>query len=76
MNVKLVWTTPATESLARIRRALAPDATLFLFYETPTPARARQAAARVTEALRANGFTEPELRSRSATLIGLVSHQA
>jgi len=76
VNVNLFWTTPATESLARIRRALAPDAMLFLFYETPTPARARHAAGRVTEALRANGFAEPELRSRSATLIGLVSHQA
>lgn len=76
VNVNLFWTTTATESLARIRSALAPDAGLFLFYETPTPARARQVAGRVTEALRANGFAEPELRSRSATLIGLVSHQA
>ena len=76
VNVNLFWTTPATEEFARIRRALAHDAGLFLFYETPTPAGARQAAGRVAEALQANGFAKPQMRSRSATLIGFVSHPA
>jgi cyclopropane fatty-acyl-phospholipid synthase-like methyltransferase len=76
VNVNLFWTTSATEELARIRRALAHDARLFLFYETPTPGRAREAARQVAERLRANGFAEPRMRSRSATLIGFVSHQA
>ena len=76
VNVNLFWTTSATEGLACIRRALAHDARLFLFYETPTPAGARQAAGRVAEALQANGFAKPQMRSRSATLIGFVSHPA
>jgi cyclopropane fatty-acyl-phospholipid synthase-like methyltransferase len=76
VNVNVFWTTPATEELARIRRALDPEGRLFLFYETPSAARARQAVARVADALRANGFGEPQLISRSATLIGSVAHPA
>src|SRR5205823_1649995 len=76
VNVNVFWTTPATEELARIRRALAHDANLFLFYETPSAARARQVAGRVAHALRANGFAEPQRLSRTATLIGSVSRLA
>jgi cyclopropane fatty-acyl-phospholipid synthase-like methyltransferase len=72
VNVNVFWTTPATEELARIRRALAHDASLFLFYETPSAGRARRVAGRVADALRANGFAEPQRLSRSATLIGSV----
>jgi cyclopropane fatty-acyl-phospholipid synthase-like methyltransferase len=73
VNVNVFWTSPAAGELARIRRALAEDARLFLFYETPSPARAQEAAGRVEDALQANGFAKPQLLSRSATLVGLVS---
>jgi protein-L-isoaspartate O-methyltransferase len=73
LNVNVFWTTPATEELARIRRALDHNGRLFLFYETPSGARARQAVTRVVDALRVNGFAEPQLVSRSATLVGCVS---
>ena len=76
VNVNAFWTTPPTEELARIRGALAHDGRLFLFYETPNAARGRQAVARVVEALQANGFAEPQLVSRSATLVGCVAHTA
>jgi cyclopropane fatty-acyl-phospholipid synthase-like methyltransferase len=76
VNVNVFWTTPATEELARIRRALDQEGRLFLFYETPSAARARHAVARVMDALRANGFAEPRLISRSATLVGCVAHPA
>jgi cyclopropane fatty-acyl-phospholipid synthase-like methyltransferase len=73
VNVNVFWTTPAREELARIREALEPDGRLFLFYETPSAGQARRAIARVAEALRANGFAEPQLLSRSATLVGCVA---
>lgn len=61
VNVNVFWTTRATEELARVREALDPGGRLFLFYETPSAGRAREAAMRVAETLRANGFTEPEI---------------
>jgi cyclopropane fatty-acyl-phospholipid synthase-like methyltransferase len=76
VNVNVFWTTPATEELACIRKALDHDGRLFLFYETPSAARARQVVARVVDALRANGFAEPQLVSRSATLVGCMAHLA
>jgi cyclopropane fatty-acyl-phospholipid synthase-like methyltransferase len=76
VNVNVFWTAPATEELARIRGALGHEGRLFLFYETPSAARARQAVARVVDALQANGFGEPQLISRSATLVGTVAHLA
>jgi cyclopropane fatty-acyl-phospholipid synthase-like methyltransferase len=76
VNVNVFWTTPATEALARIRTALGHEGRLFLFYETPSAARARQAVARVVDGLRANGFAEPQLVSRSATLVGCMAHLA
>jgi cyclopropane fatty-acyl-phospholipid synthase-like methyltransferase len=74
VNVNAFWTTPATEELARIRRSLERDGRLFFFYETPSAARARQAVTRVVDALQVNGFAEPQLVSRSATLVGCVTH--
>jgi cyclopropane fatty-acyl-phospholipid synthase-like methyltransferase len=74
INVNVFWTTPATEELARVREALAPGGTLFLFYETPSAGRAREAAARVARALRANGFADPEVLTGAADLICCVSH--
>jgi tRNA A58 N-methylase Trm61 len=75
VNVNVFWTTPATE-LALIGRALEPHGRLFLFYETPSAAQARQAVARVVDALRANGFAEPQLLSRSPTLVGCRAYLA
>ena len=74
VNINVFWTTRATEELARIREALAPGGRLYVFYETPTSNRARDVATRVAEALRANGFTEPELLTPAANLVCCVSH--
>jgi cyclopropane fatty-acyl-phospholipid synthase-like methyltransferase len=76
INVNVFWTTPATEELARIRRSLERDGRLFLFYETPSTARARQAVGRVVDALRVNGFADPQLVSRSATVVGCMADLA
>jgi cyclopropane fatty-acyl-phospholipid synthase-like methyltransferase len=76
VNVNVFWTTPATEELARIRRVLHRDGQLFLFYTTPSAARAGQVVGRVVNALRANGFVEPKQVSRSPTLVGCVAHLA
>jgi cyclopropane fatty-acyl-phospholipid synthase-like methyltransferase len=76
VNVNVFWTSPATNELARIRKALEREGRLFLFFETPSAARAHQAVGRVVDALRANGFAEPQLVSRSATLVGCVTHLA
>ena len=74
VNVNVFWTTPATEELARIRKALEHHAQLFLFYERPRGARGRQVVGRVLDALWANGFAEPQLVSRSANLVACVAH--
>jgi cyclopropane fatty-acyl-phospholipid synthase-like methyltransferase len=76
VNVNVFWTTAATDELARIRRALDHDGRFFLFYETPSAARARQAVGRAARALQANGFAEPRPVSRSAALVGCVAHLA
>jgi cyclopropane fatty-acyl-phospholipid synthase-like methyltransferase len=76
VDVNVFWTTPASEELARVRGALDHDARLFLFYETPSATRARKAVGTVVDALRANGFGNPQLVSRSATLVGCVAHRA
>ena len=73
VNINVFWTTRATEELARIREALAPGGRLYLFYETPTANRARDAATRVAEALQANGFIEPEILVTAANLVCCVS---
>jgi cyclopropane fatty-acyl-phospholipid synthase-like methyltransferase len=74
VNVNVFWTTSATDELARVREALAPGGTLYLVYETPSPERAREAATRAAEALRANGFAAPQILTRAAKLICCVSH--
>ena len=76
VNVNAFWTTRASEELARIRTALAKEGRLFLFYETPSAARARHAVAGAVDALRANGFAEPQIISRSATLVGCAARRA
>jgi tRNA A58 N-methylase Trm61 len=76
VNVNVFWTTPATEELARVSEALTRRGTLFLFYETPIAERGRGAAAGVAEALRANGFTEPDVLTPAPNLIGCVSRHS
>ena len=56
INVNLFWVGPATRELARVRRALAPEGGLYLFYEAPSPARARHAADQVAAVMDTNGF--------------------
>jgi cyclopropane fatty-acyl-phospholipid synthase-like methyltransferase len=73
VNVNIFWTTRATDELARVREALAPGSRLFLFYETPSAGRAGEVATRVADALRANGFTEPETLTPAAELLCCVS---
>lgn len=73
VNVNVFWATPATQELARVRDALAPGGRLYLFYETPSPDRTGEVAARVAEALLANGFTEPEIITGGPNLICCVS---
>jgi cyclopropane fatty-acyl-phospholipid synthase-like methyltransferase len=73
VNVNVFWTTPATEELARVREALDPGGRLFLFYETPSAGRAREVATRVTDALRANDFTGPDILTPAAELLCCVS---
>jgi trans-aconitate methyltransferase len=73
VNVNLFWTGPATEELVRVREALAPGGTLFLFYETPSAGRARDVATRVGEALSANGFTQPDVLTSAAEMVCCVA---
>ena len=73
VNVNVFWTTRATQELARVREALAPGGTLFLFYETPSAGREDEVVTRVAEALRANGFTEPEILTPAPELLCCVS---
>jgi cyclopropane fatty-acyl-phospholipid synthase-like methyltransferase len=73
INVNAFWLGPATEELARVRRALAPGGRLFLFYEPPGAARAREVAERVGDVLRAEGFAEPQTLAPRATLLCCIS---
>jgi cyclopropane fatty-acyl-phospholipid synthase-like methyltransferase len=75
VNVNVFWTTRATDELASVRDALAPGGTLYLIYVTPSAERAREAATRVAEALRANGFTEPGILTPAANLICCVARR-
>jgi hypothetical protein len=53
----------------RGRQSTRPGGRLFLFYDTPNADRGRDVATRVADALRANGFAEPEIVRAAATLI-------
>lgn len=80
VNVNVFWTSSGRVELARVRQALDPGGKVFLFYETPSAARAEQAAERVTEALRANGFEKPRIvrsgGNRVACIAGRTRDQA
>jgi cyclopropane fatty-acyl-phospholipid synthase-like methyltransferase len=73
INVNVFWLGPATEELARVRRALAPGGRLLLFYEPPGAARARQVVERVAAVLRAEGFAEPQTLAPRPTLLCCIS---
>jgi SAM-dependent methyltransferase len=73
INVNLFWLGPAAAELAAVRRALAAGGRLFLFYEAPGPERAREIAERQAAVLEAEPFTEPEILTRSPTLVGCVT---
>ena len=75
INVNVFWRGPAEHELARVRGALVPDGALFLFYETPSAARAREAAERVAAALRMAGFGEPDFLSPAPTRACVISQQ-
>jgi cyclopropane fatty-acyl-phospholipid synthase-like methyltransferase len=73
INVNVFWLGPATEELARVRRALAPGGRLFLFYEPPGAARARQVVEQLADVLRAEGFAEPQTLAPRPTLLCCIS---
>ena len=73
INVNVFWLGPAAEELARVRRALAPGGRLFLFYEPPGAARARQVVELVAAVLRAEGFAEPQTPAPTPTLLCCIS---
>ena len=73
INVNVFWVGPATEELARVRRALEPGGRLFLFYEPPGAARARHVVDRVAAVLRAEGFAEPQTLAPRPTLLCCIS---
>jgi cyclopropane fatty-acyl-phospholipid synthase-like methyltransferase len=71
LNVNLFWVGPATEELTRVRRALAPEGELLLFYEAPGPSRTRHLVAEVAAVLEANGFepAQPVFGTASRALV-------
>jgi cyclopropane fatty-acyl-phospholipid synthase-like methyltransferase len=73
INVNVFWTGPATGELAAVRRALAPDGRLFLFYALPGPEQARRAVEDVSGLLQAEGFVEPEVLAPTPTMVCCVS---
>jgi cyclopropane fatty-acyl-phospholipid synthase-like methyltransferase len=73
INVNVFWIGSATEELARVRRALAPAGRLFLFYEPPGPARAREVVERLGDVLRAQGFAEPQTLAPAPTRLCCIS---
>jgi cyclopropane fatty-acyl-phospholipid synthase-like methyltransferase len=73
INVNLFWLGYATAELDAVRRALAADGTLFLFYETPGRKEARQVAGRLAAVLEAEPFTHPEMLRPAPTLVGCVT---
>lgn len=56
VNVNLFWTGDAAAELTLARTLLTPGGTLYLCYESPTPAQAADLAETVTGVLAAQGF--------------------
>jgi hypothetical protein len=73
VNINVFWLGPAEQELERIQQALRPDGTLFLFYETPSAARAEEAAEGVARALAGAGFAGPELLQPGPAMVCCVS---
>jgi hypothetical protein len=76
INVNVFWIGPASDELARVSEVLLPGGTLFLFYEAPSPARARMAAERVAAVLEPVGFTTPEILAPAPTMLCCTSRPA
>lgn len=57
INVNLFWVRDAGAVLASLRRALAREGVLYLFYEPPGPEQARRISRIVGQAVGAAGFT-------------------
>lgn len=69
VNLSAFWLGDASGHLARVRKLLAPEGSLHLFVERPTPAIATTVAERITRLLRAHGYvpravTVPDGRAR------------
>ena len=75
INVNLFWIDPRLE-LAVIRRALAPDGELYLFYEPPRGTRLREAEALMAEKLGECGFRVTKTlteESEKSALLGIIA---
>ncbi|KAB2343718.1 SAM-dependent methyltransferase [Actinomadura rudentiformis] len=70
INVNVFWVGRATVELEVIRRHLAPDGRLWLFYEPPTPENADEVAQKVAGGLQGAGFTAMVSR-KGASLVGV-----
>ena len=53
INVNLFWTRDATAELEKIKRLLTPTGALYLFYETPSPAKTEEITTRLGTVLSA-----------------------
>lgn len=75
-NVSLFWVREEVVELAKVARALQPDGTLLLCYESPAAARARAIATRVVPFLVEHGFTvttATAVTRRGTSLLGLTA---
>jgi ubiquinone/menaquinone biosynthesis C-methylase UbiE len=75
IDVNLFWVRDPAPELARITRSLATGGKLFLFYEPPTSARARDLGGMVRAVLERNGYATDVLTattSRGASLVCVI----
>jgi SAM-dependent methyltransferase len=68
VNVNLFWVSDPAEELEAIRTHLAPEGTLHLFWEPPSPDKTPAMANKVGAALERNGFTFTQILTRPAFL--------
>ena len=73
VNVNAFWTGSAERELASVGRVLAHGGRLFLFYETPEAARAREASERIAANLDAAGFMLQEVLTPAPARLGLIA---
>ena len=68
VNVNLFWVSDPAKELEVIRTLLAPEGTLYLFWEPPSPSKAPAMADKVSAALERSGFTVTQNYARPALL--------